>query len=115
MIQDDVLAECKDKMAKAIAHLQGEFGGILVGERVAGELVYRGTVEWGFTGWAITELREGWSVNGEESTYWAMKKGDSFLLMIPKQSLPIPAKWLREILKETRLTALELVRLLTKP
>ena len=31
MIQDDVLAECKDKMAKAIAHLQGEFGSIRTG------------------------------------------------------------------------------------
>jgi len=31
VIQDDVLAECKDKMAKAIAHLQGEFGSIRTG------------------------------------------------------------------------------------
>ena len=31
MIQDDVLAESKDKMAKAIAHLQGEFGSIRTG------------------------------------------------------------------------------------
>ena len=31
MIQDDVLAECKDKMAKAISHLQGEFGSIRTG------------------------------------------------------------------------------------
>ena len=31
MIQDDVLAECKDKMAKAIAHLQGEFASIRTG------------------------------------------------------------------------------------
>lgn len=31
MIQDDVLAEAKDKMAKAIVHLQGEFGGIRTG------------------------------------------------------------------------------------
>jgi len=34
----------------------GDFGGVLVGERVAGELVYRGTVELGFTGWAVTDL-----------------------------------------------------------
>ena len=27
-----------------------EFGGLLVGERVGGALLYRGTVEWGFTG-----------------------------------------------------------------
>ncbi|MGH8998979.1 MAG: ribosome recycling factor [Acidimicrobiia bacterium] len=31
MIQDDVLAECREKMAKAAAHLQGEFGGIRTG------------------------------------------------------------------------------------
>ena len=31
MIQDDVLAESKDKMAKATAHLQGEFGSIRTG------------------------------------------------------------------------------------
>ena len=31
MIQDDVLAESKDKMAKAISHLQGEFGSIRTG------------------------------------------------------------------------------------
>jgi ribosome recycling factor len=31
VIQDDVLAECKDKMVKAIAHLQGEFGSIRTG------------------------------------------------------------------------------------
>lgn len=31
MIQDDVLAECRDKMKKATAHLQGEFGGIRTG------------------------------------------------------------------------------------
>ena len=30
-IQDDVLAESKDKMAKAISHLQGEFGSIRTG------------------------------------------------------------------------------------
>ncbi len=31
MIQDDVLAESKDKMAKAVSHLQGEFGSIRTG------------------------------------------------------------------------------------
>ncbi len=31
MIQDDVLAETKDKMAKALVHLQGEFGAIRTG------------------------------------------------------------------------------------
>ena len=31
MIQDDVLAECREKMAKATRHLQGEFGGIRTG------------------------------------------------------------------------------------
>jgi ribosome recycling factor len=31
VIQDDVLAECRDKMKKATAHLQGEFGGIRTG------------------------------------------------------------------------------------
>jgi ribosome recycling factor len=31
VIQDDVLAECREKMAKATAHLQGEFGGIRTG------------------------------------------------------------------------------------
>jgi len=31
VIQDDVLAECKDKMAKAVSHLQGEFGSIRTG------------------------------------------------------------------------------------
>ena len=31
MIQDDVLAECREKMAKATAHLQGEFAGIRTG------------------------------------------------------------------------------------
>jgi ribosome recycling factor len=30
-IQDDVLAETKDKMAKAVSHLQGEFGSIRTG------------------------------------------------------------------------------------
>lgn len=35
---------------------QGDFGGLLVGELVAGELFYRGTGEWGFTGWAIVDL-----------------------------------------------------------
>ncbi len=30
-IQDDVLAESKDKMAKAVSHLQGEFGSIRTG------------------------------------------------------------------------------------
>ena len=31
MIQDDVLAESKERMAKAISHLQGEFGSIRTG------------------------------------------------------------------------------------
>ena len=31
MIQDDVLAETKEKMAKAVSHLQGEFGSIRTG------------------------------------------------------------------------------------
>ena len=31
MIQEDVLTECREKMAKAVAHLQGEFGGIRTG------------------------------------------------------------------------------------
>jgi ribosome recycling factor len=31
MIQDDVLAESKDRMAKAVSHLQGEFGSIRTG------------------------------------------------------------------------------------
>jgi ribosome recycling factor len=31
VIQDDVLAESKDRMAKAISHLQGEFGSIRTG------------------------------------------------------------------------------------
>jgi ribosome recycling factor len=31
VIQDDVLAECRDKMAKARDHLQGEFGSIRTG------------------------------------------------------------------------------------
>ena len=31
MIQDDVLAETKDRMAKAVSHLQGEFGSIRTG------------------------------------------------------------------------------------
>jgi ribosome recycling factor len=31
VIQDDVLAECRDKMAKARHHLQGEFGSIRTG------------------------------------------------------------------------------------
>lgn len=31
MIQDDVLAECREKMDKAVVHLQGEFGGIRTG------------------------------------------------------------------------------------
>jgi ribosome recycling factor len=31
VIQDDVLAECREKMAKATAHLQGEFAGIRTG------------------------------------------------------------------------------------
>jgi ribosome recycling factor len=31
VIQDDVLAECREKMAKAAAHLQGEFGAIRTG------------------------------------------------------------------------------------
>jgi ribosome recycling factor len=31
VIQDDVLAECKDKMAKAVSHLQGEFSSIRTG------------------------------------------------------------------------------------
>jgi ribosome recycling factor len=31
VIQDDVLTECREKMAKATAHLQGEFGGIRTG------------------------------------------------------------------------------------
>jgi len=31
VIQDDVLAESKDKMAKAVSHLQGEFGSIRTG------------------------------------------------------------------------------------
>ena len=34
----------------------GDFGGVLVGERVAGELIYRGIVEWGFPGWSVTDL-----------------------------------------------------------
>jgi len=28
----------------------------LVGQVVAGELFYRGAVEWGFTGWSVTDL-----------------------------------------------------------
>ena len=35
---------------------QGDFGGVLVGERVGGELLYRGTVECGFTVWTVTDL-----------------------------------------------------------
>jgi ribosome recycling factor len=31
MIQDDVLAETRDRMAKAVSHLQGEFGSIRTG------------------------------------------------------------------------------------
>jgi ribosome recycling factor len=31
VIQDDVLRECREKMAKATAHLQGEFGSIRTG------------------------------------------------------------------------------------
>jgi ribosome recycling factor len=31
VIQDDVLRECREKMAKAAAHLQGEFGSIRTG------------------------------------------------------------------------------------
>jgi ribosome recycling factor len=31
VIQDDVLAESKDRMAKAVSHLQGEFGSIRTG------------------------------------------------------------------------------------
>ncbi len=31
MIQDDVLSESREKMAKAVTHLQGEFGGIRTG------------------------------------------------------------------------------------
>jgi ribosome recycling factor len=31
VIQDDVLAECRERMSKATAHLQGEFGGIRTG------------------------------------------------------------------------------------
>ncbi len=31
MIQDDVLSETREKMAKAVVHLQGEFGGIRTG------------------------------------------------------------------------------------
>lgn len=31
MIQDDVLRECREKMAKAASHLQGEFGSIRTG------------------------------------------------------------------------------------
>ena len=31
MIQDDVLAETKERMAKAVSHLQGEFGSIRTG------------------------------------------------------------------------------------
>ncbi|HLF40918.1 MAG TPA: ribosome recycling factor [Acidimicrobiia bacterium] len=30
-MQEDVLTECREKMAKAVAHLQGEFGGIRTG------------------------------------------------------------------------------------
>ncbi len=39
-----------------IADVQGDFGGVLVGQRVGGELRHRGTVEWGFTGWTVTDL-----------------------------------------------------------
>jgi len=39
-----------------IADVQGDFGGVLVGQRVGGELRDRGTVEWGFTGWTVTDL-----------------------------------------------------------
>ena len=31
MIQDDVLSESRERMAKAVSHLQGEFGGIRTG------------------------------------------------------------------------------------
>lgn len=31
MIQDDILSECREKMAKAVTHLQGEFGSIRTG------------------------------------------------------------------------------------
>src|SRR5437899_3779951 len=39
-----------------IVDSEGDFGGILVGQRVGGELRYRGTVEWGFSGWTVTDL-----------------------------------------------------------
>ena len=39
-----------------IVDVEGDFGGILVGERVGGRFLYRGVVEWGFNGWSVTEL-----------------------------------------------------------
>src|SRR2546427_3039363 len=33
----------------------GDFGGVLVRELVAGDLLYRGIVEWSFTGWTLTD------------------------------------------------------------
>src|SRR2546427_1840837 len=39
-----------------IVDSEGNFGGVLVGERVGGALLYRGTVEWGFSGWAVVDL-----------------------------------------------------------
>lgn len=57
---------------------------------------------------------DGWSVRGQDLSHWAMRKGGSFPLMVPKQDWPIAEKWLRDILKETGLTPAEFVALIAQ-
>src|SRR5947209_13602798 len=53
--------------------------------------------------------RHGWSVRGEDSAHWAMRKGGSFPLMVPKQDWPIAQTWLRDILKDSGITDAEFI------
>ena len=59
--------------------------------------------------------RKGWTVRGEDQANWAMKKGGSFPLMVPKQDWPIAEEWVREILKDAGLTAPEFLALIARP
>ncbi len=58
--------------------------------------------------------RSGWIVVGEDPSHWAMRKGDSFPLMVPKQSWPIAPEWLTDILKDARISLAEFVDLMAQ-
>jgi len=59
--------------------------------------------------------RNGWSVRGEDLAYWAMRKGGSTPLMVPKQTWPLADRWIRDILKDAGIIDADFVKLIAPP